>query len=136
MSYDLVEFETQPSADEPDNRARGFSERQCHLPDRRLHPGLLPDTAPLLAIVYTFLSWLALSKATGRSRLALTTLALALIAALCFMGKPLALVGTPFIIIATFVVRSLPGLGPQVWPRYSRLTPASRKRPPCWAAVR
>ncbi|MGB4976328.1 MAG: ABC transporter permease subunit, partial [Anaerolineae bacterium] len=36
------------------------------------------------------------------------TLALALIAALCFMGKPLALVGTPFIIIAAFVVRSLP----------------------------
>ncbi len=28
--------------------------------------------------------------------------------ALCFMGKPLALVGTPYIIIAAFAVRSLP----------------------------
>jgi iron(III) transport system permease protein len=39
---------------------------------------------------------------------ALTTILLALIAALCFMGPPLALVGSPFIIIAAFVVRSLP----------------------------
>jgi iron(III) transport system permease protein len=38
----------------------------------------------------------------------LTGLLLAFVAALCFLGKPLALVGTPFIIIAAFVVRSLP----------------------------
>ncbi|MBK9091771.1 MAG: iron ABC transporter permease [Anaerolineae bacterium] len=107
FSYDLVEFAAQPIADLSRTIARGFWSNAVFQMADYIRV-FFQTPPPLLAIVYTFLSWLALSKATGRSRLALTTLALALIAALCFMGKPLALVGTPFIIIAAFVVRSLP----------------------------
>lgn len=63
---------------------------------------------PLLAIVYTFGSALAMGKERGTLRLILTTALLGLVGAMCFMGKPLALVGTPYIIIAAFIVRSLP----------------------------
>ncbi len=63
---------------------------------------------PLLAIPYTFASVLAVEREQGRVRLGLTVLLLGLIGTLCFMGKPLALVGTPYIIVAAFAVRSLP----------------------------
>lgn len=63
---------------------------------------------PLSAIFYTFASVLAVRQEKGTLRLGLTSLLLGLVGALCFMGKPLALVGTPFIIIAAFAVRSLP----------------------------
>ncbi len=38
----------------------------------------------------------------------LTGVLLALVAMLCFAGQPLALIGTPYIILAAFAVRSLP----------------------------
>jgi iron(III) transport system permease protein len=63
---------------------------------------------PLAAVFYTFASTLAVGKERGILRLVLTTALLGLIGAMCFMGKPLVLVGTPYIIIAAFVVRSLP----------------------------
>jgi len=49
-----------------------------------------------------------LQRIVGNLRLVLASALLGLIAAMCFMGKPLALVGTSYIIIAAFAVRSLP----------------------------
>ncbi|MBN1661723.1 MAG: iron ABC transporter permease [Anaerolineae bacterium] len=63
---------------------------------------------PLSAIFYTFGATLALQAFAGRLRLILASALLALVAAMCFMGKPLALVGSAYIIIAAFAVRSLP----------------------------
>ncbi len=63
---------------------------------------------PLLAILYTFVSVLAVEQEKGILRLGLTALLLGLVGTICFMGKPLVLVGTPYIIIAAFAVRSLP----------------------------
>jgi iron(III) transport system permease protein len=63
---------------------------------------------PILAILYTFGAVLVVQQIRGAFRLVLTTVLLALVATLCFMGKPLALVGTAYIIVAAFAVRSLP----------------------------
>jgi iron(III) transport system permease protein len=63
---------------------------------------------PLVAIIYTFVATLVVGRLAGIWRLALTTALLALVATMCFMGQPLALVGTAYIIIAAFAVRSLP----------------------------
>jgi len=63
---------------------------------------------PLSAIFYAFASLLVVGREKGAIRLVLTTLLLGLVGTMCFMGQPLALVGTPFIIIAAYVVRSLP----------------------------
>jgi len=63
---------------------------------------------PILAIVFTFAAVLVVQRTRGTFRLVLTTLLLGLIATLCFMGKPLALVGTAYIILAAYAVRSLP----------------------------
>lgn len=63
---------------------------------------------PLSAIFFTFAAVLVLERQKGTLRLGIAILLLGLVGALCFMGKPLALVGTPYIIVAAFAVRSLP----------------------------
>jgi iron(III) transport system permease protein len=63
---------------------------------------------PLLAIFFVFASVLVVQRVKGRLRIGLTTVLLALVAAMCFMGKPMALVGSAYIIIAAYAVRSLP----------------------------
>jgi iron(III) transport system permease protein len=63
---------------------------------------------PILAIIYTFVSVLVGQQARGAFQLVLTTVLLGLISTMCFMGKPLALVGTAYIILAAYAVRSLP----------------------------
>jgi iron(III) transport system permease protein len=63
---------------------------------------------PLSSIFYTFAIVLVADRVAGNARLGLTTVLLALVAVMCFMGKPLALVGSAYIIIAAYVVRSLP----------------------------
>jgi iron(III) transport system permease protein len=107
MAYNLVDYVAQPIAQFSRSIPRGFwSNATFQLSD---HLKVFFQTpTPLTAIVYTFLSLLVLGKTTGQLRTVLTGLLLAFVAALCFLGKPLALVGTPFIIIAAFVVRSLP----------------------------
>lgn len=68
-------------------------------------------TQPTMAILgYTYLA-LALYIATRvrpRARAWVTTATLSIAAALIFAGRPLALVGTPYIVIAAYAVRSLP----------------------------
>lgn len=107
FSFDLIEYVAQPIAQLSRSIPRGFWSNAIFQASDHIKVFFQTPT-PLTAIVYTFLSLLALGKVTGRLRVVLATLLLALIAGLCFMGKPLALVGTPFIIIAAFVVRSLP----------------------------
>lgn len=63
---------------------------------------------PLSAIFYTFAAVLVGGQLKGGLRLGLTTILLGLVAVMCFMGKPLALVGSAYIIIAAYAVRSLP----------------------------
>jgi iron(III) transport system permease protein len=63
---------------------------------------------PILAILYLFLAVWLVRRVAGAARIALATVLLTLGGALCFAGQPLALVGTPYIIIAAYAVRSLP----------------------------
>jgi iron(III) transport system permease protein len=63
---------------------------------------------PILAIIYAFAAVLVVQRTKGALRVFLTTVLVALIATMCFMGKPLALTGTAFIILAAYAVRSLP----------------------------
>jgi iron(III) transport system permease protein len=63
---------------------------------------------PLDAIIFAFLSLLVIEREEGTARIVLTGVLLALVAMLCFSGQPLALIGTPYIILAAFAVRSLP----------------------------
>ena len=66
----------------------------------------IPQT--ILMIPYIFGGIIFVENVTGRARLVLGTLFLALGATLAFTGNPLAMVGTAFIIIFAFAVRSLP----------------------------
>jgi iron(III) transport system permease protein len=63
---------------------------------------------PILAIIYAFAAVLVVQQVKGGFRIFLTTVLVGLIATMCFMGKPLALTGTAFIILAAYAVRSLP----------------------------
>lgn len=63
---------------------------------------------PLLAILYSIICVLILERESGRARLLLTAIFVGLIGAMCFVGKPLDLVGTGYIIIAAFAIRSIP----------------------------
>ncbi|MEW5872931.1 MAG: iron ABC transporter permease [Chloroflexota bacterium] len=62
----------------------------------------------LLTVVLVFIGVLLVRAEQGRWRLALGVACLVIPAALAFTDLPLALVGTPFIILAAFAVRSLP----------------------------
>ena len=63
---------------------------------------------PLSAIFYTFAAVVVLGRLAGWFKVGMTTALLALVCTMCFIGKPLALVGTAYIIIGAYAVRSLP----------------------------
>ncbi len=63
---------------------------------------------PILMIIYSFAAVMIVGKLTGKERLVWAMVFLGLNGALAFIGEPLAMVGTPYIIIAAFAVRSLP----------------------------
>ncbi len=127
LLFNWIDFVAQPIANLSRAIPRGFwSNAVFQVSD---HVKVFFQTpTPLTAIIYTFLSVLvigdwglgirdsaarAVKAATPNPQslipnTVLTATLLALVAALCFMGQPLALVGSPFIIIAAFVVRSLP----------------------------
>ena len=62
----------------------------------------------LLGIVLLFISALVVRAENSRWRLALGVIALALPCMLFYQGMPLTLTGTPYIILAAYIVRSLP----------------------------
>jgi iron(III) transport system permease protein len=103
----LVNYVVQPIAEFGMSMPRGFwSNAIQQIPD--YIKVFFQTPPPLIAIAYTFLSLLALTRLPARWRAWAGVPLLAVLAALCAMGQPLALVGTPFIIIAAFAVRSLP----------------------------
>ena len=62
----------------------------------------------LTAVILLVAAGLPISQMAGKYRTLFTGISLVLGCALIFTDKPLELVGTPFIIIAAYVVRSLP----------------------------
>lgn len=122
LLFNWVDFVAQPIADLSRAIPRGFWSNAIFQVSDHVKVFFQTPT-PLTAIIYTFLSVLVIAdcgfridRATNPQSairnphftLLLTGILLALVAALCFMGQPLALIGSPFIIIAAFVVRSLP----------------------------
>ena len=127
LLFNWIDFIATPIADLSRAIPRGFWSNALYQVADHIKVFFQTPT-PLTAIIYTFLSVLVIgdwgfgTKDSGTRaapgaipnpqslipNAVLTTILLALIAALCFMGQPLALVGSPFIIIAAFVVRSLP----------------------------
>ncbi len=105
--FNLIEFVVAPLATFSRGLPRGFwSNAIFQLPD---HIKVLFQPPPtLLAIALVFVSALIVERERGRWRLALGVILLALPCGLSFMGMPLALVGSPFIILAAYAVRSLP----------------------------
>ncbi len=107
FSSDWIEYLVQPLALWSRTLERGaWANAISQIPDYLRVIFQIP--APLLAIVYAIISVLILERERGRARPLLTMLMVGLIGAMCFVGKPLALAGSAYVIIAAFVVRSIP----------------------------
>jgi iron(III) transport system permease protein len=121
LLFNWIDFIATPIADLSRAIPRGFWSNALYQVADHIKIFFQTPT-PLTAIIYAFLSVLVVADSKWQiansklqsandvqyTRTALAAMLLALIAAMCFMGQPLALVGSPFIIIAAFVVRSLP----------------------------
>ncbi len=110
-SYNLAEYLATPIAAFSRSIPRGFwSNAVFQLADYIKVFFQLPPA--LSGVAFLLASSLLLSRMRGKLSLLLNTmlgaLTLALSCALIFTDKPLALVGTPFIILAAYIVRSLP----------------------------
>ncbi|MBN1583481.1 MAG: iron ABC transporter permease [Anaerolineae bacterium] len=107
FSYDLIEYLAFPIAQFSRALPRGFwSNAIFQIADHLKVAFQVPPA--LTAIVLIFASVLLIDDEQGRWKQPLTTILLALPCTLTFMGMPMALVGTPYIIIAAYAVRSLP----------------------------
>jgi iron(III) transport system permease protein len=106
-SYNLAEYLATPIAVFSRSLPRGFwSNAVFQLAD---YIKVFFQLPPALSGIFVLLaSSLLLDRLRGRLQLGLSLLALAVACALIFTDKPLALVGTPFIILAAYIVRSLP----------------------------
>ncbi len=105
--YNLVEYLAEPIASASRQMERGFgSNALFQLSDYLKVPFQLPPL--LLGMTLLFISALLLRGEDRRWRLPLGAAALALPCALFYHGLPLALTGTPYIILAAYIVRSLP----------------------------
>jgi iron(III) transport system permease protein len=105
--FNLIELIAAPIAATSREMERGFwSSALFQLSDYLKVPFQLSPA--LLGIVLLFISALLVRAENSRWRLPLGVVALALPCALFYMGMPLALTGTPYIILAAYIVRSLP----------------------------
>jgi iron(III) transport system permease protein len=107
LMANLIEFVAQPIAAFSRAIPRGFWSNAVFQFSEHIKV-FFQTPLPILAIIYAFASVLVLQRAKGAFRGLLATVLVALIATMCFMGKPLALTGTAFIILAAYAVRSLP----------------------------
>ncbi|MCL7453188.1 MAG: iron ABC transporter permease [Anaerolineae bacterium] len=107
LMYNLVVYVAMPIAALSRSLPRGFWSNAVFQFSEHLKV-FFQTPPPISAILYTFGATLVLQRVVGHARLVLASALLGLIAAMCFMGEPLALVGTSYIIIAAFAVRSLP----------------------------
>jgi iron(III) transport system permease protein len=105
--YNLVNILARPIAAASRNMDPGFwSNAIYQFADYVKVPFQL--TPALLGIVLLFISALLVREESPRWRLPLGVIALALPCALFYQGMPLALTSTPYIILAAYIVRSLP----------------------------
>jgi iron(III) transport system permease protein len=107
FAFDLITYVTSPIATFSRSLPRGFWSNATFQFSEYIQVFFQVPPA-LLAVVLIFLGLLILRSVQGRWQLALGVVLLALPCALLFMGLPMTLVGTPFIIIAAYAVRSLP----------------------------
>ncbi len=105
--YNLIEFAARPIATLSRSIPRGFiSNALYQFSD---HIKVLFQMPPaLLAVALVFGGVILVASANSRWRQILAIILLAAPTALMFTGMPLALVGSPYIILAAFAVRSLP----------------------------
>jgi iron(III) transport system permease protein len=107
LAANLIAYLSMPIAALSRSIPRGFWSNAIYQFSEHLQV-LFQTPPPILAIFYTFAAVLVVGRIQGTVRLVLTIVLLTLIATMCFMGKPLALVGSAYIILAAFAVRSLP----------------------------
>jgi iron(III) transport system permease protein len=107
LAYDLITYISTPIANFSRSLPRGFWSNAIFQLSEHIQVFFQLEPA-ILAIVLIFLAVLVLRYERDRWRLALAVVLLAVPCTLMFIGLPLALVGTPFIIIAAYAVRSLP----------------------------
>jgi iron(III) transport system permease protein len=107
FANDLITFAAAPIATFSRGLPRGFWSNAIFQFSQHLQVFFQLPPA-LLGIVLIFTATLILRSEKERWQPVLGGVLLAVPAALMFMGLPLALVGTPFIIIAAYAVRSLP----------------------------
>ncbi|MBN1140164.1 MAG: iron ABC transporter permease [Anaerolineae bacterium] len=107
LSYDLIEYLALPIAAFSRTLPRGFwSNAIFQIAEHLKVPFQIPPA--LTAVILIFASVLLIGDEKGRWKTPLAAILLALPCALTFMGMPMALVGTPYIIMAAYAVRSLP----------------------------
>jgi iron(III) transport system permease protein len=107
FAFDLVTYLTSPIVTFSRSLPRGFWSNAIFQFSEHIQVFFQLSPA-LLAVVLIFLAVMILRSEETRWRLPLGIVLLAVPCALTFMGLPMALVGTPFIIIAAYAVRSLP----------------------------
>jgi len=105
--YNLIEYAAAPIAAASREMERGFTSNALYqMADHIKVPFQLPPA--LLGMVLLFITALVVRSAPERWRLPLGVVTLAIPCALFYQGMPLALTGTPYIILAAYIVRSLP----------------------------
>ncbi len=107
LAYNLVEYLSDPIANLSRSLPRGFWSNAVFQFSDYLKVIFQPPTL-LIGVVLLVTGGLLLGTVNGRGRLPLGVTLLALPCALIFSNQPLALVGTPYIILAAYMVRSLP----------------------------
>ncbi len=106
LMYNLVEFIARPIATLSRGMTRGFWSNAVFQFSDFLK--VFFQIPPMLLGTILLVGFALLFGKFARLRLPLAMACLALTCAMIFTDKPLALVGTPFIIIAAYIVRSLP----------------------------
>jgi iron(III) transport system permease protein len=105
--FNLVDVLAKPIASASRNLTPGFGSSALYqLADYIKVPFQL--TPVLLGIALLFISALLVRSADPRWRMPIGVIALALPCALFYQGMPLAMTSTPYIILAAYIVRSLP----------------------------
>ncbi|MBS1251057.1 MAG: Molybdenum transport system permease protein ModB [Anaerolineales bacterium] len=110
MAGGLIVYNLSPLLTEPlATWGRAMSNRTLSRLTIKTASAIRVFTQPTMTILgYTYLvaALFVVTRARERARAWIVTALLALCAALVFQGKPLALVGTPYIVIAAYAVRS------------------------------
>ncbi len=105
--YNLIEFVATPVATFSRSLPPGFGSNAIFQFSDHIKVFFQPPPI-LMAIGLAFISVILVSSLKGRFRVPLAVVALAAACAFNFLGTPLLLAGSPYIIILAYIVRSLP----------------------------